>query len=445
MECAVTMRIAAVPALQRNFFAVSSGEKAGSVGPVPVMKMYPFQFRLLAALLFPVLVLALTCRAADKQQTDGLPILAGPILQCATENSVRVTWITERDSTAMVEYGPLRGDLKSVSASHHGLIDAGERVHSVELSGLKPGTAYRYRLVSREIVNFGAYKVVFGDSVTNEFSQFHTLDRGKKEFSFLVFNDVHDQASTIPELLRIAGPEPYDLVVFNGDLVSHSDSEKPVLSILQQSGVSFAGTTPLCWVRGNHETRGSFARQLPRYMGLPDGRYYYAFDHGPVHFVVLDAGEDKLDSSPEYSGLVDFSRYRREEGEWLKAHVREKSFRKAQYRVVLCHMPFPRKMPPRARAAEEQVFMGMPEAYAQFGPTLEKAGVDLMISGHVHAAAVIPPEPPRHSYPIVQGGGNKGDGRTLIRVAVTSRALEAAIFKPDGSLAGSCKVKPHSR
>ena len=31
-----------------------------------------------------------------------------------------------------------------------------------------------------------------------------------------------------------------------------------------------------------------FARHLPDYVGLPDDRYYFSFDHGPVHFIVLD-------------------------------------------------------------------------------------------------------------------------------------------------------------
>ena len=385
------------------------------------------------------------CRSADIFPTNRFSILAGPVLQCPTDTSIRVAWVTDRNSTGLVEYGPADGELKSALASHHGLIDANQRLHSVVLDGLRPGARYRYRVVSREIVKFGAYKVEFGDTVTNEFRQFQALDREKKEFSFLVFNDIHDQLSTIPELLQIAGPQPYDFVVLNGDVVSHTDNETPVLSMLNQAAASFASTIPMYWVRGNHETRGSFARQLPAYMGLPEGRYYYSFDRGPVHFVVLDAGEDKIDSSPEYSGLVDFSRYRREEGAWLKAHVRENAFRRAKYRVVICHMPFARNQAPgHTRPSERDVFLGMPQAYEQFGQTLESAGVDLMLSGHIHAAAVIQPEAPRHSYPIVQGGGNKGDSRTLIRVNVTSKWLEAVILRPDGSCVNSCKVRPRS-
>jgi acid phosphatase type 7 len=385
------------------------------------------------------------CFSADLPQANHFSITAGPVLESPTETSIRVTWITERNATGTVEYGPAEDELQTAYSSRHGLIDANQRLHSILLEGLRPGTLYCYRVVSREILNFAAYKVDFGEAVTNELHHFRTLDRRLQKFSFLVFNDIHDQAATIPELLRVAGPQPYDFIVFNGDTVSHTDDEKPVVSILSQAASSFASSIPMVWVRGNHEARGRFARQLPDYMGLPNERYYYSFDHGMVHFIVLDAGEDKMDGSPEYSGLVDFSRYRREQGEWLKAHVRESSFKRAKFRVVICHMPFPRDMGSRhARPGEKNVFLGMPDAYEQFGHTLEKAGIDLMLSGHVHSAAVIPPEPPRHSYPIIQGGGNKGDARTLIRVNVTRQGLEAILLGPDGTQVNWCKVGPRS-
>ncbi len=113
---------------------------------------------------------------------------------------------------------PVDGQLNTAFASKHGLVDANERLHSVVLEGLRPGALYRYRVISREIVNFGAYKIEFGETLTNEFRQFRALDRRKSEFSFLVFNDIHDQTATIPELLNITGSWPYDLVILHEHL-----------------------------------------------------------------------------------------------------------------------------------------------------------------------------------------------------------------------------------
>jgi acid phosphatase type 7 len=352
-----------------------------------------------------------------------------------------VTWLTSRDARAVVEYGPLGGELKTAIASRDGLMDGIECLHKVVLCDLQPGTRYRYRVVSREIVKFQPYKVEYGESLTNEFREFRTFDRRQPDFSFVVFNDIHDQPTAIPELLKVAGARPYDFVALNGDILSYIENEAQIASVLNSAAASFASTVPMLWVRGNHETRGKFARQLPAYLASPNGRYYFSFDHGPVHFVVLDAGEDKFDDYPAYGGLVNFTRYRREQGEWLKAEVKTKAFRRAKYHVVFCHMPFPSKeAADPTRHSEANTFVGMADAFAQFGRTLDKAGVDLMISGHLHSPAIIQPEPGRHRYPIVLGGGPKGDNRTLIRVNVSSRELEAAITRPDGSVFGTCRV-----
>ena len=82
----------------------------------------------------------------------------------------------------------------------------------------------------------------------------------------------------------------------------------------------------------------------------------------------------------------------------------------------------------------------MEDDFQNFGATLDQAGIDMMFSGHVHTPALINPEPGRHSYPIVRGGGPKDQGRTLIRVDVKGRTLEAAILRPDGTAVGTCKV-----
>lgn len=384
--------------------------------------------------------------ASVQPETNPFSISTGPVLQNPTETSVTITWITERNSTGIVEYGLPGGELKTAVTARHGLVEANQRIHKVELRDLKPGTRYRYRVVSREIVNFHPYRVTFGETATSEFHEFRTFDRGKGDFSFLVFNDIHDQPATIPALLNVCGDQPYDFVIWNGDILGHIESENQVSAMLSQARASFASAVPLLWVRGNHEARGRLARQLPDYLALPENRYYYTFDHGPAHFIVLDTGEDKLDSYPVYAGLVDFSRYRREQGEWLKAAVRTEAFRRAKLRVVICHMPFASgEAADPARYKEPNTFLGMADAFENFGATLEAAGVDLMISGHMHRAAIVQPDPGRHSYPIVQGGGSRITDRTIIRVNVNRSGLEAVIIDASGNVVTTCNVTARKR
>lgn len=388
-----------------------------------------------------VLAVASSAEQPVPTKTPPLAIDVGPVLQSPTTAGATVTWLTNRPATATVEFGPVGGELQSVFASHHGLIDGNTRLHHVALRGLRPGTTYRYRVISREIVEFRHWKIDFGATAASEFRQFRVVDPAQPGLTFLVFNDIHGQPATIPELRKAAGTPAAELVVFNGDIVSFVDDENQITTMLQQITTEFSGQTPFLWVRGNHETRGKLARQLPAYLGLPEDRFYYAFTQGPVHFLVLDTGEDKIDGHKEYSGMVDFFRYRREEGEWLKSAVQTDEFRRAKYRVVICHMPFPIGQSPEAsKRAEEGGFLGMADAFANFGPTLDAAGIDLMISGHTHRPAIVQPETGRHRYPIVIGGGNRGDGRTIIRAAADAKEFTATIVRADGTTVGTCRV-----
>ncbi len=206
---------------------------------------------------------------AQNQAGSGLVrIVAGPYLQSPSADSMTIMWITDRNTTGVVEYGASEGGLRTAFGSHDGLIDSNERIHKVALTGLSPGTAYRYRVVSREISNFGPYKVDFGGTVESGFQEFRTLDQRKQEYSFLVFNDMHDIPATFPELLKAAGDRPYDFVVLNGDVLSDFSNERQITLMLSAAVSSFASRVPLIWARGNHETRGALARQFASYIAF---------------------------------------------------------------------------------------------------------------------------------------------------------------------------------
>ncbi len=389
--------------------------------------------RAIFALLFSLVVVnESTPQVAAQAAAEALVISAGPCLENPTPDSISVMWMTNRNSTGWIEYGPAGGSLQKAVGSHHGLINANERIHRVTLSGLRPGVRYRYRVSSRDILDFGPNKVQFGETVSSETAEFQTLDRTTAALSFLVFNDIHEDRSTLPQMLAAAGDKPYELVFFNGDILSHFEQERQIADLLGDMSRQFATRIPFVWVRGNHETRGSLARRLPNYLDLPEGRYYFSFDYGPVHFVVLDTGEDKEDSHVEYSGLVDFDAYRREQAEWLQREIRTDAFRQAKFRVVLAHMPFPE--------ATTGPSHGMNADFDQFGALLNQGKVDMMISGHIHRWAIDQPVEGRNNYPIVRGGGPSQQSRTVIRVEARGDRLHATILGPDGAVLGSTEV-----
>ena len=162
------------------------------------------------ALPFCLFVLLMPIVSADAAQPRPVPatrpagtqpalaITYGPYLQAPSDTTMTVCWMTSRKCVSAVEYAEGSSDQYATAVStHFGLIDANVTFHAVRLSGLKPGTSYSYRVVSREIIDQQAYKVVFGDTIRSEANRFTTLDAKKPQFSFVVLNDRHEK---LPEL-----------------------------------------------------------------------------------------------------------------------------------------------------------------------------------------------------------------------------------------------------
>jgi predicted phosphodiesterase len=360
-----------------------------------------------------------------------LQIVVGPYLQNPSETSMSVMWITDSKCTSWVEYGS--GDTLEQKAfnSQHGLIDADETIHRISIDGLSPGKEYKYRVCSKEILKFEPYKVTYGDTITGKAHSFKTLSKGKESISFIVLNDIHQRDKLLTKLVKMSSSKPYDLVFLNGDILGHLEDEPQIMNhVLKPCSDIFAKNIPFVYVRGNHETRGKFARMLPSYLATPGGRYYYSFDHGSVHFIVMDGGEDKEDTHREYSGLVDFDRYRDEQKKWLEVEIQSESFKKATFRVVLVHMPTPSENRP-----------GRNDLYGKWRPLFNQGNIDLMISGHTHSYRVVVPEKGVRDYPMVIGGSPKEGRATVIRVDATKDNLEVVMTRDDGEIVGTYEVK----
>jgi len=359
-------------------------------------------------------------------------IVAGPYLQNPTDTSMTIMWITNVNSTATVEYDINVSPAKKSVSTTDGQIDANTTIHRVRLTDLKPATRYNYRVTSTEIQKYEPYKVTFGQTINSPTHTFRTLDTQKKDCSFIILNDIHSRTKTMQGELAIANQEPFEMVFLNGDIINDPVSEKQIIDYtLQPAAELFAGKVPFMFVRGNHETRGSFSRPLKRYFDLPNDKYYYSFEHGPVYFIVLDSGEDKEDSHWEYSGLNDFDTYRDQQTEWLKNEIRKKSFKKAKYRIAITHIPL----------------FGSGEAHGtldcrkKWAALLNKGKIDLHISGHTHAPAVLEPVKDEHNYPIFIGGGPRDENYTVIRINATDKMLHASIIGSNGNIIAEKELK----
>lgn len=285
------------------------------------------------------------------------------------------------------------GKSRLVRNSHDGIVDAGGKLHKVRIEGLESGTDYKYSLSSVQILKYQAYKIYYGDTLLSKSINFKTLPATAEKVNFTVFNDVHELSGKMALYLKHNDIPAQDFYFFNGDMINYlQESSQLFPGFIDTASFYFAASKPFYYIRGNHEARGYVARDLKKWFDYEDDRFYYSFDFGPVHFIVLDCGEDKPDNSMYYYGLADFDAYRLKELEWLKEEVKSEGLRKAKYRIVMVHMPI---------IKAEQQNQAMTFMSANFGPLFQNAGINLMMSAHTHRNAYYDKEKSGFDYPIL--------------------------------------------
>ncbi|NLA48620.1 MAG: metallophosphoesterase family protein [Bacteroidales bacterium] len=375
-----------------------------------------------------LLILLPICCLTLPAQEQTFEITHGPYLTDMSETAVTIVWITNKNALAWVEIAPDDGshfygkERPRYYDTYLGRKQAATTLHKVRIENLSPGTRYRYGIFSKEVLHWeNDTRIVYGITAanpsysTNSLS-FRTFSSRDDTVSFIMLNDIHGRAEFMKELCRDIDFTSVDMVIFNGDMSSSIHGEEQIFSDFMDAAVDlFAQRVPIAFTRGNHETRGPYADYLMYYFPLKDGKIYRTFNVGDVAFIMLDCGEDKPDSDIEYSGLADFDAYRIEQAEWLKQAVLEKSFRDTRNKIAILHMP-PVISDWHGTLHIDEVLL----------PVLNEAGIDAVLSGHIHRYSYHPPMPGKTVFPIVVNSNNTylrgdiADGKIRIRMIGTA-------------------------
>ena len=316
---------------------------------------------------------------------ERVAIKHGPYLQNLKETEVTIVWLTNKPSIGWVELAPNdeTNFYYEERPKFFNVINGVKKtslIHTVKLTGLKPGTKYRYRVYSQEVLEHKSWEIVYGRiAATNvrETLSFTTNNRNKPETSFIMINDIHGRAEDIAPMLKVSDYENTDMVIFNGDMLSHLLNESDLFTGFMDTTIQmFAKNIPMYYARGNHETRGPFATFFQNYFSPMEPHLYYLIRQGPVCYLVLDTGEDKPDSDLEYSGITDYDNYRTEQAKWIAEAVKSKDYTEAKFRVVIAHMPPP--------FSGRDTWHGSKEILNKFIPILNEANVDIMLCAHTH-------------------------------------------------------------
>ena len=254
---------------------------------------------------------------------------------------------------------------------------------------LKPGTRYVYRVGDPD-----------GGVMSGE-AFFTTAPEQKSDaFTFLYFGDTHNQEAW-GQLQNKAVERHPDaaFLMIAGDLVGTGRYRDYWDMFFTYGGEAF-GTRPVVPCIGNHDAQlGLPPTMYLDFFGLPDNgpegimpERAYAFDYGDALFVVLD-----VMSGHEPQRL------------WLETTLAGTD---AKWKFAMFHFPL--------YSAEESY----PELYASWGTVLERYGVDMVFSGHVHTYL--------RTWPM-RGGERAGDSLrgTVYVTSISIPGDKAAASTPD--------------
>ena len=350
---------------------------------------------------------------------DGL-FAVRPHLQLLGERSAAVVWMPTRKATGVVEWSQAGGaKWKRDWTEEDGLRDAGSFVHKTVLTGFDPSKSVRFRACSRANPEVRAYSATFEGEVEKVESELNPIVPADGKVSFAMFNDVHNKLDSYPALLKYLD-RPVNFTVFNGDIMNSVETEEGLKkNLLAPLAYTSEKTHAAMWyLRGNHETRGAMARQLRDYLALPEGHYFGAVTLGAARIVFIDTGEDKHDSHPEYSGLVDFDHYIERQKAWLAREFASAAWKDAVFRIAVMHIP-----PADVSVLGRRGPIGGTKRTCALTEFLRGAGLSIALCGHYHWSANDDANE-THPYPVVVGGGvgvSPKDKRGRFRDATITR------------------------
>ena len=346
--------------------------------------------------------------------------LTKPYLQNPVNNGKTIMWETTIPTYSWVEYGTDTTNLSRKRLIIDGQAEFNESIHKIRLENLTPGQTYYYRVCSQEILQYKAYSKKFGNTAKSEFYSFTMPQADTDSFTAVIFNDLHQRANVFQALLKQVENVDYDFVVFNGDCIddpaNHAQATRFVKLLTE--GVH-GDRTPTLFIRGNHEIRNAYSIGLRKHFDYVGGKTYGAFNWGDTRIVMLDCGEDKTDDHREYSGLNDFTQLRQEQVGFLQQELASKTFKKANKRILIHHIPL---------YGCDNLCKDLWE------PLLKKAPFHVAINAHTHKFAHHPKGSLENNYPVIIGGGNRLENATVMILEKKKGELRIKVLDAEGIL-----------
>ena len=391
------------------------------------------------------------------QKGEGALIDSEPVLQNYAETSMNVAFSVTDWANGYVIYGekPDLSDGRKVWCGGYRLTAMDNEVVQVRLTGLKPATLYYYRIGADRIEYKDGYHIrITGNEESPKVYSFRTAGKEAKAH-FCVINDTHAKWEVInPTVNKVMELQP-SCVVWNGDACNTEETTEAQKLIFFKPEIDrrdYAASIPYLFCPGNHDNRGMANRHLERVWMYrqPEERQSrdwdlgrnFAVRMGDVALVGLDTAEDKMDTNPMFCNLFVSESYRIAQQQWLRDALRQPEIKSAPFLVAICHIPLfdpdPKRNPGDLSPADTHpdysgnFAMWQRTCSKLWGPLLDKAGCQLLITAHQHHYRLDKPDGTRRWFQMVGGGPDmsgksKGSFPTVIEGEVRDGKLVVSV------------------
>ncbi|KAI3753936.1 hypothetical protein L2E82_26001 [Cichorium intybus] len=334
------------------------------------LKMVPKKLKILLPLMAVVMVVNSVAVTADYVRPQPRKNLQFPWdpkpssqpqqvhVSLAGDKHIRVTWITSKSSSSLVEYGTSPGKYNFRShgdtTSYSYLFYSSGTIHHTVIGPLEHNTVYYYRCGGQG----------------PEFS----LKTPPSEFpiTLAVAGDLGQTGWTKSTLDHIDLCQ-YDLHLLPGDL-SYADYIQSRWDTFGELVEPLASARPWMVTQGNHEKENipffkdgfesyNARWKMPYEESGSMSNLYYSFEVAGVHVLMLGSYTDYDENSDQYN--------------WLKTDLSTVDRKKTPWLLALFHVPWY-----NSNNAHQHEGDQMMEAME---PLLHAAGVDIVFAGHVHA------------------------------------------------------------
>ncbi len=325
-----------------------------------------------------------------------------------------VIWATSFKGTGYLKY-TYNGKNYTVYDEKNNIVRTNDTIHVVKVPH-EHLQGNSYTVFSTEVTSHQYAITNYGTTISAGPISMKKYDGGS-DFDILMLTDTHGQLNWAKNVSKQFSKDP-DLVVFSGDIVDSIETKAEIAHMFNIMGTVTGGRYPVIYCRGNHETRGIYSTAILDYFPTKTGEFYFDFRYGPLWGVVIDTGEDKVDSHEYYGNLANYKEYNLKQEVWLRSLRPDTT---ADYRLGIYHIPNINTLPNSI----------------DFSDSIAHLRFQIGISGHTHTCKDIAGSSIKSAHHTYVGGGYDKNAGTFITLNnntksayVTSKSDSGAIISP---------------